>query len=258
MQSQKLFLFDFDGVIVDGMKEYWHSSLLACEKFLITTDIAIEQNLYKNISDTFKEIRPLIKYGWEMVLVVHEIVKKENPLNQRNKEDFIYKYQQNCQNILKKNLWRPQDLQKFLDQSRKLQIDKDLQLWIKLHKPFYEVIDFIEKLKQKKIKTGIITTKGKVFAKKILNELNIYPEFIFGYESGTKIEIAEELSKNYEILGFIEDRKKTLIDIKQNVNTEHIPCFLAEWGYLKESDKINLTNKIKLLTLKNLKDLLAI
>ena len=258
VQSQRLFLFDFDGVIVDGMNEYWNSSLLACEKFLNTTDIEIDQKLYKSISSTFKEIRPWVKYGWEMVLIAHEIVKKENPLNDKNKNDFILKYHQNCKNILQNNSWLSQDLQTFLDQSRKLQIDENFESWINLHNPFYEVIDFIEKLKQEKIKTGIITTKGKLFATKILKELNINPEFIFGYESGTKIEIAKELSKEYEIVGFIEDRRKTLIDIKQNIHTQHIPCFLAEWGYLKKSDTINLTNEIQLLNLNKLKDLLAI
>ena len=86
----------------------------------------------------------------------------------------------------------------------------------------------------------------------------IFPEFIFGYESGTKIKIAEKLTQTYEILGFIEDRKKTLIDIKQNSETSHIPCFLADWGYLKESDKNKLSNGIKLLKLGNLGELVAI
>ena len=116
----------------------------------------------------------------------------------------------------------------------------------------------MKELNKRKIKTGIITTKGKIFAEKILKQLNIFPEFIFGYESGTKIKIAEKLTQSYEILGFIEDRKKTLIDIKQNSETSHIPCFLADWGYLKESDRKNLNNEIKLLKLDNLKRLVAI
>jgi len=116
----------------------------------------------------------------------------------------------------------------------------------------------MKELSKRGIKTGVITTKGKIFAEKILKQLNIFPEFIFGYESGTKIKIAEKLTQTYEILGFIEDRKKTLIDIKQNSETSHIPCFLADWGYLKESDKNKLSNEIKLLKLGNLRELVAI
>ena len=113
-------------------------------------------------------------------------------------------------------------------------------------------------MRKKEIRTGVITTKGKIFAEKILKQLNIFPEFIFGYESGTKVKIAEKLSQTYEILGFIEDRKKTLIDIKQNSETSQIPCFLADWGYLKESDRYTLGNEIKLLKLGNLGKLVAI
>ena len=258
MSDQKVFLFDFDGVIVDGMNEYWHSSLLACEKYLNSPNIKVDQKLYKKVPNTFKEIRPWVKYGWEMVLIVHEIIKTENPIKNLNKNNFIYNYHQNCQRILNENSWIAEDLQKMLDKSRKDQIDKDFKSWVNLHNPFFEVINFMEEIRKSEIKTGIITTKGEIFAEKILTQLNIFPEFIFGYESGTKIKIAENLAQTYEILGFIEDRKKTLIDIKQNSETSHIPCFLADWGYLKGSDRYNLSNEIKLLKLDNFEELVAI
>ena len=127
VSPQKVILFDFDGVIVDGMNEYWQSSLLACEKFLNSTKITVDEKLYKKVPNTFKEIRPWVKYGWEMILIVHEIIKKENPLNNFNKDDFIAKYPQNCQKILKDNCWIAEDLQKILYKSRKTQIDQILK-----------------------------------------------------------------------------------------------------------------------------------
>jgi len=257
VSDQKVFLFDFDGVIVDGMNEYWHSSLLACEKYLISPNIKVDQKLYKKVPNTFKEIRPWVKYGWEMVLIVHEIIKPENSLK-HYKSNFIDKYNQNCQRILKDNFWIAEDLQKILDKSRNYQIDKDFEKWVNLHNPFLEVMNFMEELQKREIKTGIITTKGKIFAEKILKNLNIFPEFIFGYESGTKIKIIEEFNQAYEILGFIEDRKKTLIEIKENSKTSYVNCFLADWGYLKYSDRYNLNNEIKLLRLGHLENLLAI
>jgi len=47
VSTQKIFLYDFDGVIVDGMQEYWHSSLLACERYLNSHNITIDQKLYQ-------------------------------------------------------------------------------------------------------------------------------------------------------------------------------------------------------------------
>ena len=52
--------------------------------------------------------------------------------------------------------------------------------------------------------------------------------------------------------------KKVTFDIKKNAGTSHIPCFLADWGYLKDSDRYNLSNEIRLLKLSNLEELVAI
>ena len=57
-----------------------------------------------------------------MLIIVHEIIKKENPLNDNNKSDFLNKYHQNCEEILSNNSWFSEDLQKYLDESRKYQI----------------------------------------------------------------------------------------------------------------------------------------
>ena len=99
------------------MQEYWHSSLLACEKYLNSPHISVDKSLYMKVPNTFKEIRPWVKYGWEMILIVHEIIKKENPLKNHNKGDFINNYHQNCQKILNNNSWIAEDLQKMLDLS---------------------------------------------------------------------------------------------------------------------------------------------
>ncbi len=92
-----------------GSNPYWYSSLLACEKYLNSPYIFFDPKLYKRVPNTFKEIRPWVKYGWEMVLIVHEIIKKENPIANHNKNDFLNNYHQNCQRILKDNSWIAKD-----------------------------------------------------------------------------------------------------------------------------------------------------
>ena len=130
-----------------------------------------------------------------MILIVPEIIKTEHPLKSDNKDDFINNYHQNCQRILNENSWIAEDIQKMVDKSRKYQIDKDFKSWVNLHKPFFEIINFMKELRKRDIKTGVITTKGKIFADKILKQLNIFPEFIFGYESGTKSKSLNNLHK---------------------------------------------------------------
>lgn len=257
MQGQKLILFDFDGVIVDGLEEYWHSSLFACKKYLSSKEISTQLDLNQEVSKTFITLRPWVKYGWEMLIITHEIVKNNEPLDNSKVLDFVNKYEENCLQVMEKNSWNPEKLQKYLDQARKSQINADFKKWVDKHIPFKEVLSLIKVAEKRNIKVGIITTKGEAFASKILKEMNILPQLIFGYESGSKVEIISKLVEEYKVIGFVEDRKKTLINVSENQNTSSVPCYLAEWGYLKENDRLNLPDNIKLIKLKDLKDLLA-
>ena len=257
MRHQKLILFDFDGVIVNGIDEYWYSSKLACEKYLLTNSNNLNFKKYVEVPKIFVEIRPWVKYGWEMVLITHEILKTYEPLNNYTKNLFKENYEENCSKLLEKYSWNSIELQQSLDDARVLQIKNDFKKWISLHRPFDEVVKFIKYAKNKGYKIGVISTKGKTFTSKILSHLNIFPELIFGYESGAKVDIISSLTLNYDIQGFVEDRRKTLLNILQNNQTKSINCYLAEWGYLKNSDKIDLPQGIKLLKIKNLKDLVA-
>ena len=257
MPNQKLILFDFDGVIVDGMNEYWYSSLMVCKKYLNSDILPMNLNINIRVSHTFKEVRPWVKYGWEMVLLTHEIIKKNDPLDDLSRNDFLRNYHQNCQDVLTKNSWEPKTLQLYLDKVRQLQISSDLDKWIDFHKPFFQVISFIQKAQEDGCKIGIISTKSSNFTSKILRRFNVYPELIFGYQDGTKLEIISNLIKEYEIIGFIEDRKKTLLKINENNKTNKIRCFLADWGYLKRSDRLELPKEIILVKLKDLKNILA-
>ena len=257
MKEKELILFDFDGVIVDGMNEYWYSSLLACKYYLNSKDICSNININQKTSKIFISLRPWIKYGWEMVIITHEILKKNDPLNFENKNSFIENYRKNCTTIIKKKSWDSEHLQKCLDRARKLQISDNFNQWINLHKPFIEVVKFIKCAKKNGYQIGIITTKGKFFTQKILKKININPDFLYGYESGSKTEIITNLINDFKIVGFIEDRLKTLENVVNNRKTSNVPCYLADWGYLKESDRVNLPKTIQLLKLNDLQNKLA-
>ena len=257
MRNKKIFLFDFDGVIVNGMQEYWCSSLLACKKFLHSRETFNHLDTEINIFSTFKDLRPWVKYGWEMVLITHELIKLKNPLNQETKDLFLRNYNKNCIEILKQNSWDAHRLQKALDDAREYQMSDDLDKWIKLHEPFMPVVKSMEIMKEKGCQIGIISTKGSKFTKRILQSFNIFPERIFGYESGTKIEIITQLKKEFNILGFIEDRLKTLNQLIIDPRTNEIPYYLADWGYLKKSDRIEFHKDINLIKFKDLEDIVA-
>ena len=257
MNNKNIILFDLDGVIIDGINEYWKSSLMVCQKYLLSNMNKLDKKKELEFLKIFMEIRPWVKYGWEMVLITHEIIKSNNPLNNHNKDNFLKNYAINCSQILKENSWDAKILQQYLDEVRKFQIKNDFKEWISLHCPYIDVANFIRKSKSKGYKIGVISTKGKSFTSEILNYFDLYPELVFGYESGSKVEIISNLTQIFEIHGFIEDRKQTLINILNNDQTKFIKCYLAEWGYLKKTDKNNLPEKIRLLKIKKLEEILA-
>ena len=257
MRNKKIFLLDFDGVIIDGINEYWKRSLLACKSFLNSKDIPSDLDINIHLPNIFIELRPWVKYGWEMVLITHEIIRKNNSLNNYNQLHFVKNYSHSCKKILEENSLNPITLQKSLDNAREYQISNNFVEWINLHRAHKEVIFFIKKAQKYGLSIGIITTKKKIFTKKILEKFNVNPELIFGYESGSKIQILNDLMNDYEILGFIEDRRKTLLEIVENDQTKDLTCYLADWGYLKNTDRIGLPSKIKLIKLKDLENLLA-
>ena len=71
-----LLVFDFDGVLVDGMEEYWWSSRRAALDLLGAPP---QQPLPEAVPPAFRQLRPLIHKGWEMVLVAAELGRAAGP-----------------------------------------------------------------------------------------------------------------------------------------------------------------------------------
>ena len=237
---------DFDGVIVDGMKEYWWSSKTACTKLLLNKTCT--KDIFSNqIPKSFIRMRPWINHGWEMVLLAAESTRKNSKLLNINDSAEYTKYQTYQQEAIKYWGWTPNQLQLSLETARINAIKKNRKSWLNLHQPFPRVIERFRQFDKEFIDTAILTTKGKSFTAEILNDFRIKPSFLFGHESGNKIDILKILCKERFIKGFIEDRLETLKAVKQDPTLSFINCYLASWGYLKGSERRNLPLGVSLL-----------
>ncbi len=250
MQSKPLLVFDFDGVIVDGMSEYWSSSRKACLE--IISKKGFSYNLPKSIPENFRKIRPWINHGWEMVLVTAELSRKESPLFTLGAKSFSDDYEKNLINALQAWNLTPKQLQKALDQVRKEIIQDNFETWFANHKPFPQVINRIKKLKNEGIDFAVLTTKSAGFTAKLLESLSLNPRLLYGHESGSKTNVLLQITKHHKLQGFIEDRRSTLEKVLKTPGLESLPCYLAEWGYLKPNDKIKIPSGIHLLDKKSL------
>ena len=244
MKVKPILIFDFDGVIVDGILEYWTSSrdaffeLVKRENPIYDLPLAAPQS--------FRDLRPWVKYGWEMVLIAAELTSQNSPLS-ISSTCFADNYQRNCNEALKKWGWSSQQLQISLDNVRKRSIKANKSKWLGSHILFPGIKELINQLPKQNIDFGVLTTKNAQFTAELLTHLNLYPAILYGYEAGSKPSLLLQISKDRPIQGFIEDRRATLERVLETPEIDSITCYLASWGYLKPTDKSNLPSNIILL-----------
>ncbi len=223
----KVIAFDFDGVICDGLAEYFHSSAIAYQQ---VTQTKLEQQVLESIRPSFYELRPVIETGWEMVALIWILLQGQDP-------ESIW---QDWQGVLKQGLlnWgvTQEELVNALDTVRDRQITHELAHWLSLHRFYDGMSDCLRALlASPSVETYIITTKEARFAYQLLQQQNIdFPrDNIFGKETKQpKSETLKALLPRHEAkFWFIEDRLKTLGKVQQKAELINIKLFLATWGY---------------------------
>ncbi|KGG10745.1 HAD hydrolase [Prochlorococcus sp. SS52] len=238
-------VFDFDGVIVDGLLEYWDSSRKAFLKIQGALDT--DDQLPLEMPHEFRQLRPWVKNGWEMVLLTAELIRKDSPLSMHGAFHFANEYHKNCHTALKTWGWEPKQLQNALDNIRKETIKTDKKKWLASHKLFPNIAERIHQLENESVDFGVLTTKSAEFTSELLNHFNLHPNFLYGHESGQKTTVLLQISKDHSVRGFIEDRRATLETVLNTPGISSIPCYLADWGYLKPDDRKDLPSDIHLL-----------
>ena len=248
MIEKPLLVLDFDGVIIDGIKEYWSSSRQTCLNLFSTQEKEIIL-LPHEIPPTFKALRPWVHHGWEMVLLAAECSKETSQLNLKGIQNFSNNYSKECSLALTTWGWTSSQLQEALNQTRRDAISNNFDQWLNYHQPFSSVVQRLQQLEKESIEFAVLTTKSIEFTKKLLNSFGLQPKLIFGHESGSKIDVLNQLLHKRIIRGFIEDRRSTLEKVLEDPKLRSIPCYLASWGYLKPQDRKNLPSGIKLINL---------
>ena len=135
MTDRALLVFDFDGVIVDGMQEYWWSASRACRLLPggPSGPPATE------VPDRFRQLRPWVHHGWEMVLQAAEVEALDPGA-------WIADYSGQRQQALQRRGWSMPQLQDALDRARADAVTRDRSGWLALHKPFPGVVERLRAL----------------------------------------------------------------------------------------------------------------
>ncbi|MFZ0406810.1 MAG: HAD family hydrolase [Cyanobium sp.] len=225
--SAPLLLFDFDGVLIDGMREYWWSARRAA------LTLAPGLSLPEEAPAGFAQVRPLIHHGWEMVLMAAELGRADGDL-----ASLLADYDGSLKPALERWGWNPRGLQAALEAVRAEAIASDRGLWLGLHRFFPGVPERLAALEREGVSWAVLTTKGAAFAAELLAAAALEPVALYGHEQGSKTEVLLRLGPGP--LWFIEDRRPTLELVRATPGLEAVRCFLVSWGYLAPGDRQGL------------------
>lgn len=223
---------DFDGVLCDGMREYFETSRRTYAR--VWPDAPEPGD---GLFPAFRRLRPVILSGWEMPLLLLAIVR-------RLPEADVLRDWAKVRDQLAETAGPPghgrlvHALGTALDQVRRDWIAADRAGWVALHVP-YAPVDDLRRLVAEPEQALVVTTKEGEFARLILDEWRVQLAGIQGKEAGShkcdnlRAVIGEYRSAHGRrpLVWFVEDRLETLEHVTTHADLADVGLFLAAWGY---------------------------
>ncbi|MFK8185338.1 MAG: HAD family hydrolase [Phormidesmis sp.] len=232
MASPDLIAFDFDGVICDGLIEYFQTAWTAyCELFHPDSETPPD-----GLAEKFYPLRPVVETGWEMPVLVRALVKGASAKQVIEQwPDMALPYLEEAK------LTKAQSVQ-ALDGVRDRWIEQDLQSWLDLHRFYDGMLEKLDVLLKGDLPIYIVSTKEGRFIKALLAKSGVdFPtENIIGKEvKRPKYETLRLLKQQHTAnhIWFIEDRLPALRGVAQQDDLADVGLFLADWGYNLAPDR---------------------
>jgi phosphoglycolate phosphatase-like HAD superfamily hydrolase len=226
--AARILALDFDGVICDGMAEYWQTA------WRTYTQVWQLDRLEPSpgVAEKFRELRPLIEVGWELPVLIRALTLGISP------ERMHSSWQKIRDRILADSRLSGVKVSQQLDSVRDSWIQQDPASWLGLHQFYPGVVDVLKSLPARGIQPIIITTKESRFVNQLFKEqgVEIAPEFVWGKElkrskNDSLKMILDRGTKKSPTVWFVEDRLNTLTKIVTQPELEAVKLYLADWGY---------------------------
>ncbi len=232
--SPKILALDFDGVICDGLIEYFEVAWRTyCEIWSSTNDTPPD-----DLALRFYRLRPVIETGWEMPVLIKSL------LDGIPDDKILCEWVSIAPQLLLNDKLQAREISAKLDGQRDKWITTDLGGWLSLHRFYPGVIEKIKLTIDSGVQLYIVTTKEGRFVQQLLQQegVNLPPAAIFGKEvKRPKYEILRELIQSAGekplSLWFVEDRLKTLQLVQQQADLDDVKLFLADWGYNTQAER---------------------
>jgi hypothetical protein len=233
--SPNVLALDFDGVICDGLREYFQT---AWKAYAQIWQVDAPPNMV--IAPKFYRLRPVIETGWEMPVLIRALVKGVS------EEEILQDWVTIATRIVSDDHLKPLDISTAVDSIRDHLIATDLENWLAEHGFYDGVIDRLRTILASSTHFFIISTKEGI---------ELSDSQVYGKESKRpKPQILTELKQSYEgSIWFVEDRLKTLQAVEKQETLQDVELFLADWGYnteaersqAKKSDRVHLISLLQ-------------
>ncbi|MEM9216422.1 MAG: HAD family hydrolase [Cyanobacteria bacterium P01_F01_bin.150] len=245
---------DFDGVICDGLIEYFQTAWSAYCQIWQPSDTTPPDG----IAEQFYPLRPVIETGWEMPVLLRSLLLKIPA------DDILNDWPGVSKRLVANESLAPKAIAKAVDGSRDLWIQSNLDHWLSQHRFYPGVLDWVKGYLASPTHTVIISTKEGRFIQQLLaqQQVDIPPHHIYGkevkrpkYETLRLVmaDVKPHLNKDSDSLqvAFLEDRLNALQLVADQPDLKHVQLYLADWGYNTAADRsrVESLNGIELLSL---------
>jgi len=227
-----LLALDFDGVVCDGLLEYFQTAWKAyCEVFQPAST-----EPPPGLAERFYPLRPVVETGWEMPLVLYGL------LTGVADAAILNHWPRLIPTLLAQAGLEAAPLGAAVDGVRDRWMAADLEGWLGLHRFYPGVLPRLHQAQAAGVELMIISTKEGRFIQRLLAQqgLDLAADRILGkevkqpkYVTLRQIQAARSAPR----IWFVEDRLKALQAVQHQPDLDGIQLFLADWGYNTEADR---------------------
>ncbi|HEY9763697.1 MAG TPA: HAD family hydrolase [Trichocoleus sp.] len=235
--SPRILALDFDGVICDGLIEYFQTAWKAYCQLFETTAPAPPAGL----ADDFYRLRPVVETGWEMPILIHAL------LSGIDAEVIFQTWPTLALQLTAEAGLDSKTAAAAVDGVRDLWIEADLEDWLSQHRFYPGVIERLKQAMEEGIYPIIISTKEGRFIQQLLSQQGIalgegqiigkeikQPKYVTLRQLQAQPPIQ---ATSPPVIWFVEDRLKALELVEEQPDLNNIVLFLADWGYNTAAEK---------------------
>jgi phosphoglycolate phosphatase-like HAD superfamily hydrolase len=231
MTRPDILALDFDGVLCDGMREYFEASRRTYRR-VWPEEAAPGDDLFPS----FRALRPVILSGWEMPVLLRAIARGIPDTAivadwESARDRLVGSGAPGGGAVVDR-------LKRTLDDVRREWIATDPSGWLATNVP-YCPLDELRRVVGEAGRALVVTTKEGEFARLILDHWKVALADVQGKEAGVhkcdnlRALIGAHTAANGRrpTLWFVEDRLETLEHVTTHADLADVELFLATWGY---------------------------